>query len=92
MVAVPFLLSLKATPFGSAPVSVIEGTEVPVVLTVKVKPEPAVAEVLVELMMARDSDRPVVIRPIESFPELVNHSAPSGPAVMASGPSMVGDV
>ena len=30
----------------------------------------------------------VVIRPIELFPALVNHSAPSGPAVIPSGSRM----
>jgi hypothetical protein len=31
---------------------------------------------------------PVVIRPIDLLPLLVNHSAPSGPAVIPSGRSM----
>ena len=30
----------------------------------------------------------VVMRPIELFPELVNHKAPSGPAVIPVGPSI----
>src|SRR5215472_2081866 len=33
---------------------------------------------------------PVEIRPIELLPSLVNHSAPSGPLVMASGSSIPG--
>ena len=31
---------------------------------------------------------PVVMRPIELLPTLVNHRAPSGPAVIPSGPLM----
>ena len=34
----------------------------------------------------------VVIRPIESLPELVNHSAPSGPAVIPCGMLMPGKI
>ena len=34
----------------------------------------------------------MVIRPIELLPWLVNHSAPSGPAVMSCGLSMLGSV
>ena len=34
----------------------------------------------------------VVIRPIELLRKLVNHSAPSGPAVIPSGPRMSGPV
>jgi hypothetical protein len=92
MVAVPLPLFTNATPLGSAPVSVIDGTDVPVVLTVNVNPEFAVTEAWSELMMASFSKRPVVIRPIESLPELVNHTAPSGPAVMASGAAMADEV
>lgn len=39
-VAVPFPLSVKVTPPGSAPVSVIEGVGVPVVVTVNVPAVP----------------------------------------------------
>ena len=35
---------------------------------------------------------PTLIRPIELFAPLVNHSAPSGPAVMSIGSEMVGSV
>ena len=34
----------------------------------------------------------VVMRPMELLPELVNHSAPSGPAVIPIGPSMLGSL
>ena len=34
----------------------------------------------------------VVMRPMESLPELVNHKAPSGPAVIPSGSLMPGPV
>jgi len=34
----------------------------------------------------------VVIRPIELLPELVNHSAPSRPAVIPTGAAMPGPV
>src|SRR5208283_349084 len=52
MVAVPFLLSTKVTPVGSAPVSVKEGAGKPVVVTENVPAVPTVNFVLLALVMA----------------------------------------
>ena len=60
--------------------------------TVKVKPESAVAVTLI------GTDDRSLLGPVGGDPsdrvvsQLVNHNAPSGPAVMPSGPEMVGDV
>ena len=51
-VAVPSPLSLKETPVGSAPVSVMDGVGVPVVATVKETGEPAVKPALLALVIA----------------------------------------
>jgi hypothetical protein len=39
-----------------------------------------------------DGAEGAVMRPIEALPELVNHRAPSGPAVISSGELMLGSV
>ena len=51
-VAVPFPLSLKVTPFGSAPISASEGMGVPVAVTVKLLADPAVKVVVLALVIA----------------------------------------
>jgi hypothetical protein len=51
-VPVPFLLSTKVTPLGSAPVCVREGVGVPVVITVNVPGVPTVNVVLPVLVIA----------------------------------------
>ena len=50
-VAVPFPLSLKVTPLGSAPVSVSDGVGVPVVVTVNVPAVPTANVVLLALVI-----------------------------------------
>jgi len=51
-VAVPFALSLKVTPAGSAPVPIRDGTGNPVVVTVKVPAAPTAKAVLLALVIA----------------------------------------
>jgi hypothetical protein len=51
-VAVPFPLSTNVTPLGSVPVSVSDGTGVPLVVTVKLLAVPTVNVVLFELVIA----------------------------------------
>ena len=50
-VAVPFPSLVKATPLGSAPVSVSDGAGVPVVVTVKLPATPTVKILLLALVM-----------------------------------------
>jgi len=50
-VPVPFPLSLKVTPLGSAPVSVSDGVGVPVVVTENVPAVPTVNVVLLALVI-----------------------------------------
>jgi len=51
-VPVPFPLSVKVTPFGSAPVSIKDGFGKPVVITVNDAETPSVNMVLLGLVMA----------------------------------------
>jgi hypothetical protein len=53
-VAVPLPLSVKVTPFGSAPVFVIEGAGLPLVVTAKEPTLPTRNEVVLALIMAAD--------------------------------------
>jgi hypothetical protein len=92
--AVPLPLSVKLTPDGSDPVSVRAGR--PVVVTVKLSATDCVKASEVELVIDRARlSTLVMMRPIDSgitaaFLLLVNHIAPLGPAVIPSGPLIVG--
>ena len=50
--AVPFPLFVNVTPLGNAPVSVIDGVGVPVVVTVKLPAVPTLNVVLLALVIA----------------------------------------